>query len=146
MAKKVARLKEQELKDTILETTQSVLNQSVPSESERPAILVEIARINKREGENGIFPYSSYKVKIWSNDHEPAHFHVMKDGWDILFEIATGNLIRVEGRGSNIQDYDYITNNVKDWLQSQCAIMPSSTNQQNAMITWEQLHDEEIKQ
>ena len=111
--------------------------------SEKPAIIVEMARINKREGGNGIFPYSSYEVKIWSDDHEPPQFHVMKDGWNILFEIATGNLIRVEGRGRNVQDYDYIADNVKKWLVSKSANRPKETNQENAMATWEELHDEE---
>ena len=111
--------------------------------SEKPAIIVEVARINKREGGNGIFPYSSYEVKIWSDDHEPPQFHVMKDGWNILFEIATGNLIRVEGRGRNVQDYDYIADNVKKWLVSKSANRPKETNQENAMATWEELHDEE---
>lgn len=141
MAKKVVRLKEQELKEIIIETTQTILNKSMLSEYENPTILIEMARINKREGGNGIFPYSTYEVKIWSDDHEPPHFHVLKDGWNISFVIESGELYKVESRGKNLQEYNYIVSNAKKWLSSKCAINPTVTNQQNAMIAWEQNHD-----
>lgn len=143
MTKKVVRLTENQFKNAIFEAAQAVLNEPMTSVMESPSLVIEMARINKKEGGRGIFPYNSFVVKIWSNDHEPAHFHVMKDGWNLLFEIATGNLMRVEDRGRNVQDYNYITENVKEWLQSQCAITPSLTNQENAMAVWEQLHDDE---
>lgn len=47
--------------------------------------LVEMSRINTNE--SNIFPYNKYEVKIWSNDHEPQHFHVICDGWNLSFGI-----------------------------------------------------------
>ena len=45
--------------------------------------LVEMSRINTNE--SNIFPYNKFEVKIWSNDHEPPHFHVICDGWNLSF-------------------------------------------------------------
>ena len=36
-------------------------------------MIVEMARINKNEN-NGVFPFNSFEVKIWSNDHSPLIF------------------------------------------------------------------------
>ena len=56
--------------------------------------LVEMSRINTNE--SNIFPYNKYEVKIWSNDHEPPHFHVICDGWNLSFGIEDGELMKVD--------------------------------------------------
>lgn len=103
--------------------------------------LEEIARININENGRCIFPYNSFEVKMWSNDHEPPHFHIISDGWNISFLVENGELDKVESRGSNLQVYNYICANVKKWLSSKCAILPNITNQENALAVWAQIHD-----
>ena len=80
-------------------------------------------------------------MRIWSNDHEPPHFHVEKDGWNIAFTIDDGELYKIEEQGKNQQIRDYMISNVKKWLVSKSANRPRETNQENAMATWEELHD-----
>ena len=77
---------------------------------------------------------------MWSNDHEPPHFHVISDGWNLSFLVENGELDKIESRGQNIQVCNYICRNVKKWLSSKCAIIPSITNQENAFAIWAQLH------
>ena len=50
-------------------------------------ILDEMARINKKETGNCIFPYNAWELKIWSNDHNPPHFHIKRKGWNVSFII-----------------------------------------------------------
>lgn len=38
--------------------------------------LVEIARLNVNEIGNVPFPSNKFNIKIWSNDHNPPHFHI----------------------------------------------------------------------
>jgi serine/threonine protein phosphatase PrpC len=100
--------------------------------------LVEMSRINTNE--SNIFPYNKFEVKIWSNDHEPPHFHVICDGWNLSFGIEDGELMKVDQEGVNQGIYKHIVKNAKKWLQSKCAILPMITNQQNAMAMWIQIH------
>lgn len=100
--------------------------------------LTEMARINK--GEDSIFPYAGWEIKIWSNDHLPRHFHILKDGWNVSFEIETGRLLGVEAQGKNMSVYRYMVNNVADWLSSPCAAQAKLSNRENADLVWEQLH------
>ena len=43
-------------------------------------LIVEMVRLNKKETGNCIFPYASWEVKIWSNDHNPPAFSCNKRG------------------------------------------------------------------
>jgi hypothetical protein len=101
----------------------------------------EVSCINKNENEKGLFPYNSHKIKILGNDHNPPHFHVEKDDWDILFTIDKGELYRVNHFGKNESTYDYIVSNIPRWLQLQSANRPHETNQQNAIETWMENND-----
>ena len=101
----------------------------------------EMARINKKENGKCIFPYNSWELKIWSNDHNPPHFHIICDGWNVSFTIEDGELLQIEGRGANASTFEYMKNNVKEWLSSNCFAQPKLTNKENATLQWEQLHD-----
>ncbi len=103
-------------------------------------MIVEMARINKKES-TGLFPYNKYEVKIWSNDHNPPHFHIIVDGWNVLFDIENGNVIDIERKGKSEQVYDYIVKNAPKWLDNFCALKPKLTNRENAELVWEQLHE-----
>jgi hypothetical protein len=106
------------------------------------SLITEMARINKNETRRSIFPYELWEVKICSSDNNPPHFHIIREGWDVSFTIKDGDLLMVKSRGVNKSIYYYMCGNVKRWLSSQCAIIPQITNQENAMLQWEQLHDE----
>ena len=141
MAKKVIRLTEQDLHEIVMESTMAVLNNPfVEMRAISQEMINEMARINTNEGGKCIFPCNKYEVKIWSNDHNPPHFHVLCDGWNILFTIEDGELYRVEGKGRDKKEYKYIVNSVKTWLKSACAVQPKLTNQENAISIWHQLH------
>lgn len=121
----------------INESIQHVLNERYNTQE----LILEMARINKNESGKSIFPYNSWEVKIWSNDHTPPHFHVLKDGWNVSFIIETGEQLQIETKGKDTSIYNYMVNNVKEWLSNPCSIMPKLTNQENAMLQWEQIHD-----
>lgn len=104
--------------------------------------LVEMARINKKETGKCIFPYDAWEVKIWSNDHNPPHFHIKRNGWNVSFVIETGEILMLNSQGQKQEDFNYMVEYVPKWLNSKCFMMPKITNRENAMLQWEQLHDE----
>ena len=104
--------------------------------------LFEMARINKRETGKDIYPYNGWEVKIFSNDHNPPHFHIIRDGWDVSFAIEDGAMLNLGARGKDQAIFSYMVANVGRWLSLPCALEPTLTNRQNAMMQWEQLHDD----
>ena len=50
-----------------------------------------------------IFEYFGFIFLFYSNEHEPIHVHVMKDGYEAIFEIIleNGELIAIHRRASN---------------------------------------------
>lgn len=103
--------------------------------------IADMARINKQEGSEGLFPYDSWEIRMWSNDHNPPHFHIIKDGWNVSFLADSGDLLNIEKKGKKKEVFTYMLGNVKDWLDSKCSIEPSVTNRRNALNVWNQLHD-----
>lgn len=136
MAKKIIRITEEDLGKVVKEATQKVLQEE--------KLITEMARININENERCIFPYNSFEVKMWSNDHEPPHFHVICDGWNISFTIEDGRELEVKNIGRNSSTYNYIVKNIPIWLDMPCKIAPKISNRENAFIQWQQLHEEEL--
>ena len=128
---------ENKVKSIIQEAVYDALNERINTNREP---LNEMARINTKESGKSIFPYNLYEVKIWSNDHEPPHFHVICEGWNISFLIDNGEILDIKSQGKKRDVYKYICKNVKDWLSSPCSILPTITNQENAFAVWMQLH------
>ena len=50
-----------------------------------------------------IFEYFGFIFLFYSNEHEPIHVHVMKDGHEAIFEIIleNGELVEIHKRNSN---------------------------------------------
>lgn len=50
-----------------------------------------------------IFEYFGFIFLFYSNEHEPIHVHVMKDGHEAIFEIIleNGELVEIHRRTSN---------------------------------------------
>ena len=106
--------------------------------------LDEMARINMKEtGNKAIFPSNKYHVWIWSNDHEPAHFHVEypEEGYECTYCISDGSLLEVKGNSDHCNIHRKVMRNVLKWLKQPCAINPKITNQENASMTWMQNHE-----
>lgn len=103
--------------------------------------LIEMARLNLKEYGNVPFPSNKFNIKIWSNDHNPPHFHVIAEGWNIAFSIDDGRELNIKTFGSDSKMYNYIVKNIPIWLKMPCATIPNITNQYNAMDIWERLHD-----
>lgn len=105
-------------------------------------LIVEMARLNKKETGNCIFPYDSWEVKIWSTDYNPPHFHIIKEGWDVSFTIDNGELLAIKSMGENRKVYNYMCKNVNKWLSSTCVAQKKITNKENALLHWESLHED----
>lgn len=145
MAKKeVIKINESQLREIVKETVTKVLDESAVhalNYYEEPEPLVEMARINMKEsGKGSIFPFNAWEVKIWSDDHEPPHFHIKRNRWNVSFDIETGEQIEILTQGTEKNVYDYMIANVSKWLDNPSAILPQITNRQNAMVQWTQLH------
>lgn len=97
--------------------------------------LNEMAKINVKEFA-GYFPYNKFDIRIWSNDHNPPHFHVIGNGWDIIIDIETGNIIKIKKTGKSSKFYSYVKDVVKDWLNDKCVSIPKLTNRENALNSW----------
>lgn len=143
MKKKV--INEYTLRKIVQESIEKVLNEEPAlalkyyDEPQLNSNLInEMARINTDESH--LFPYNSYLIQIWSNDHNPPHFHILREDWDVSFFIDSGDLYKVNNFGKNEKIYNYMIKNVKEWLSKKCAVLPIITNQQNANVIWKQLH------
>lgn len=100
-----------------------------------PNSLNEMSRINVKEF-YGLFPSNKFEIKIWSNDHNPPHFHVISNGWNIVVEISTGNILKTKSIGKDSKIYKYVEEHIKDWLNTNNVIYKTQTNQEVAYNTW----------
>ena len=141
MAKKQIKITEDKLVQIVKDTI-NVYQSNAINERDNREILNEMARLNKKETGKCVFPYNRWEVKIWSFDHNPPHFHIKCDGWNVSFVIDDGNVLEVLSEGSDSRVYDYMTANVSEWLSSKCFAQPKLTNRENAQLIWEQLHDD----
>ena len=102
--------------------------------------LMEMAKINTKEF-YGFFPYNKFDIRIWSNDHNPPHFHVISNGWNIVVDIMSGNILKVETKNTkDSQMYSYIEKHIKEWLNIPWAKNKSISNRENALDVWEENH------
>ena len=102
---------------------------------------LDIARLNKRDGEGDIFPYDKWQLIMRSDDSEPPHFHIIRDGWDVIFSIESGKLIRVIAIGDNSKVLDYMIANAYQWLECENKFYAALSNREAAKLMWFQLHD-----
>ena len=130
------------LKQYISEEVRKIINGK--SVSLNKETLVEMARINLKEIGSVPFPTNKFEIKIWSNDHNPPHLHVICEGWNISFTIEDGRELEVKKIGRNSSTYNYIVKNIPIWLVMLCKIAPKISNRENAFIQWPQLHEEEL--
>lgn len=103
--------------------------------------IIEMARLNKKEIGDVPFPFNKFDIRIWSNDHNPPHFHVVSEGWDISFLINNGEEYRVNKRTTDSKPYSYIKKNVKPWLSMKSSVNNKLTNKEVAELIWGSEHE-----
>lgn len=130
------------INDFIKEETSTATLKKTSTLTATDSMINEMAIINKKETGRCLFPYNIWELKILSNDHTPPHFHIICEGWNVSYKIEDGSILQIEGKGKNGQIFDYMQRHVKEWLSTKCFAQPKLTNQENAMLQWEQLHDE----
>ena len=101
----------------ITESTNDFINEDMVMHREP---LLEMARINKKETGRCIFPYDKWEVKIWSDGHNPPHFHIIYNGWNVSYVIEDGRRLGILSEGSEKNIFDYMEANVQEWLSSKC--------------------------
>ena len=102
--------------------------------------IVEMSKLNSRDRGAVPFPSDKFIIRIWSNDHNPPHFHVVAEGWDISFLIENGEVYRTNKVGKSSSMYNYIIKNIPKWLQMR-HIGSKDTNQVFAYNIWDSYND-----
>ena len=101
---------------------------------------LDIARLNKRDGESDIFPYDKWQLTMRSDDAEPPHFHIISEGWDVTFSIESGKLIKVLTAGTDQSHLNYMMHSASLWLNSPSRFYSHISNRHAATLMWDQLH------
>lgn len=73
--------------------------------------LCEMARANVNDI-GKIFPCNKYQIYVFSNDHNPPHFHILCGDWNVSFEIENTSNYKIIKEGGNISVFRYILKNV----------------------------------
>lgn len=76
------------INDFIKEKTLNATLEMPSTQNATGSMINEMARINKKETGRCLFPYNTWELKIWSNDHTPPHFHIICDGWNVSYKIG----------------------------------------------------------
>lgn len=97
--------------------------------------LNEMAKLNTKEFFS-LFPYNKFDIVVYSNDHEPPHFHVVVNGWNIVVGIADGKILDIRRYGKNSSMYTFVKNNIEEWLESPSLIDKAKTNREIAFQEW----------
>lgn len=103
--------------------------------------LNEMSRINVKEFA-GYFPANKFDIKIWSNDHNPPHFHVLAGGWNIIVNIENGKIIKTKSIGKDSKIYSYVEKYINDWLDSKSVVNKNKTNRETARMIWQMNNNE----
>lgn len=101
-------------------------------------MLNEMARVNV--GETNIFPYQTYEIAVFSRDHEPPHFHIKCDGWNIKFLIEDSSKYEIVKEGQKDSIKKYILKHIEEWLNSSSASVSSITNREMTKVLWAAVH------
>lgn len=127
------KIRKKRLKDIINEILVETINER--------KLLMEMAKINKKDVGNVPFPYNKFTIVIYPDDHTPPHFHVICEDWNMRFLIENGELYREDtSMGSSSKIYSYILKNIKQWMKMPNSSDKTKTNQEYMMELWEYYH------
>lgn len=114
-------------------------------ECEQREPLLEMAKLNMKDGSTSLFPSEAYNIIVQGDNspHKPPHIHVVskQEGYNIKVLIANGELWQVEryGRRGRTDTFKDVIKNIKIWLsqESQVPMAKGDTNQVFALGLWE---------
>lgn len=129
---------------TINQVISETINNYIDDKSQRQPLL-EMAKLNMKDGGNSLFPSNAYSVIVQGDNspHKPPHIHVIskQEGYNIKILIRTGDLWQVvnygkRNRGDMFAD---VVKNIKQWFKeiSNVPMAKGDTNQVFAMGLWE---------
>ena len=99
--------------------------------------LNEMAKMNLKDPMNSPFPPNKFDIIIWSNDHNPPHFHIKgPEEWEVTFSIETGEPLKVKRIGKSSKYYKYMVDNVPIWLKMPCSVNKKITNRDFLDARW----------
>ena len=99
--------------------------------------LNEMAKMNLKDPMNSPFPPNKFDIIIWSNEHNPPHFHVKgPEEWEVTFTIETGKPLKVKHIGKSSKYYKYMVDNVPIWLKMPCSVNKKITNRDFLDARW----------
>lgn len=145
--KKVFSLSDREFKEHIKKSCINILR-------ENPQILLEMidfglhkqslnemAKMNNKDPMNSPFPPDKFDIILWSNDHNPPHFHLKgPEEWELIFSIESGKLLKVKHIGKNSKYYRYMVDNVPIWLSMLSYPRRKITNKEELEDLWHRMH------
>lgn len=105
---------------------------------------MEIARLNKKESSNGIFPEKEWKATVRGDNHPIPRLFIEKIGTNVeaIFNIETGELLYPENyKEGNNQFIEYMTDCLQSWFYSPCCLIAKVTNKEMALAIWYTLQD-----
>lgn len=103
-------------------------------------LLIESPCLNKKDGGKSSCPFNKMSVIIHTNDHNPPHFHVEYDDWDVSFYIENGEEYRTNKNGRQTKLYKDMKKSVKKWILEKCVEKPQYTNKDNLLAVWRLHH------
>lgn len=108
-------------------------------------LIIEMAKINRKDTGAVPFPFNKFDIVVYPDDHNPPHFHVICEDWNLRFLIENGEQYREDtSMGSSSKIYSYIMKNIKDWLHMQCRLDKTKTNQEYMKELWDYYHIYEL--
>ena len=143
-------LVEEKLGKTISEYAEKiakkVISESVKqTETEELELAVDVKILPPSTGEcgfankndkNGLFPCSQFKILVYGeSDHEPV-MHVVGFGWDVVFYYENGDLYGIVSAGTNIDVFNYMKNNITEWLKQKSTLYKKASNRDVIHSGW----------
>lgn len=120
------------------------INKYIVEKNQRQPLL-EMAKLNMKDGGNSLFPANAYNVIVQGDNspHKPPHIHVIskQEGYNIKILINSGELWQVVNYGKRNRGDMFVdvVKNIKQWLKetSNVPMAKGDTNQVFALGLWE---------
>lgn len=104
--------------------------------------IMEMSQINTEDKSDSPFPWNKYKLYVYADDHNPAHFHIQsrQEGFDIRIDIENASLISVKkyGKRKRTDNFNDIVKLAKEWLSNKSSDtgFKDKTNKEMTIYNW----------
>ena len=101
-------------------------------------MLTEMARLNVANDNSSPFPSDIYELKMWSNDHEPIHIHIInkQENWEVTVSLE-GKTLEIK-KASNKLNIQKVEKQFKTWLTKNNKY--GINNKKYALSVWDSIH------